>query len=315
MKRVSTALLLGALAVCLASTVKVAALPYPGSPTDETEPSLGQFQIYINNAVVRALLAGSPPPGYNPVAFTFTSPMLSDPLTKIGLSASLIPGSAADIAGVPVGSAGTMVKDGDLTPPAGFGEPGGGSEVHTQIVNLNLTGSGLAVRAGSSAPDRPNSVGEVEATGATDFPAQSFFDVFVDVDIPGLGTVANPNNKPLQVMSTLTDPPGLPPKVVYIHGNTTAVPVYFTADGPGSAWLKGDLLGQLTLAGHGIQFDGGNPADVAAFENNFFQETPMFLDPNVQQHTTDLPEPTSTFALLAVAVLPLLGFRRQEPLR
>jgi hypothetical protein len=46
-----------------------------------------------------------------------------------------------------------------------------------------------------------------------------------------------------------------PPTVVYIHGQSAAVPVYFKADGPPGTWHAGDLFGTVILAGHGVQFN------------------------------------------------------------
>ena len=90
------------------------------------------------------------------------------------------------------------------------------------------------------------------ATGlaVNDFPAQSFFDVFVDVDIPGWresfpGATNLYNTLPLVIQNTnLTS---FPPQVVYIHGMSTAVPIRF-----GSGPYAGQIFGLLTLAGHGV---------------------------------------------------------------
>lgn len=43
----------------------------------------------------------------------------------------------------------------------------------------------------------------------------------------------------------------LPPAVVYIHGETEAVPVYFVYNNS-PYWSAGDLFGWLLLAGHGV---------------------------------------------------------------
>ena len=115
---------------------------------------------------------------------------------------------------------------------------------------------GAAVRAGSFAPLRPKSFGEVESQNssglpANDFPADSFFDVFVEVDLPDFGLFPGGtvyNKKALVVNTTVGD---LPPQLVYyIHGSTRSVAVYFKANGPG--WIAGDLLGFLSLAGHWV---------------------------------------------------------------
>jgi hypothetical protein len=93
--------------------------------------------------------------------------------------------------------------------------------------------------------------------GAGDFPAESFFDVFVEVDLPPGGvfpgaTVYNP----IAMLVTQDTIYSLPPKVIYIHGNTSAVPVRFRDNDPGGAWLAGDFFGFLVLAGHGFDMIG-----------------------------------------------------------
>ena len=96
----------------------------------------------------------------------------------------------------------------------------------------------------------------------SDFPAQSFFDIFVEVTMPRVpGTVANTDfpaagavlyndaSDPLFIENlSLTN---LPPEATYIHGNTTAVPIRFRDSNP-PYWAAGDVLGYLTLAGHGV---------------------------------------------------------------
>ena len=235
---------------------------FPGSADDNVQ-SLGQFNIVVNPAF-QAMMAGYA--GYNATTKVFTSPVLYDGSTDIGRSKPLHKGSAADINGVPVGFAGTNVSDSMLVvEPAGLG-PVGTREVHTMIYALDLTSGAAAVRAGINAPDQPVSAGEVESySGAmgsptNDFPAQSFFDVFVDVDLPAGGTNTIPfpgatlyNSMPLIVQNTnLTS---FPPQLVYIHGMSTAVPIKFRTGG--SLWSAGDTFGVLTLAGHGVFTNGG----------------------------------------------------------
>ena len=126
------------------------------------------------------------------------------------------------------------------------------------------------MKAGNQAPLRPLSVGEVESLSgnsgdpAQDFPANSFFDVFVEVDVPALGGFPNVelvNVDPLLVESASIT--SFPPRVLYIHGNSSAVPLYFYADIPAFGIHRGDLFGQLDLAGHGVGF---RESDVAEFE-------------------------------------------------
>lgn len=85
------------------------------------------------------------------------------------------------------------------------------------------------MKAGQQAPTRPVSAGEVEAgSSATDFPAKSFFNVFVQVEFPALGSlpaIQLVNVEPLLVEQT--NILAFPPRVVYQHGNSTAVSMYF----------------------------------------------------------------------------------------
>ena len=189
----------------------------------------------------------------------FTSPVLYDQATIVGRSAPLQVGSVGDIGGVPVGYAGINVNDAMMVVQPGGLEPVGTREVHTMIYSMNMTdGSGAAVRAGTNATVQPVSSvspGEVESWSgalglpANDFPAQSFFDVFVDVDIPAGGGFPGATNlyntMPLMVQNTnLTS---FPPQVVYIHGMSTAVPIKFS-----SGTFSNQIFGILTLAGHGV---------------------------------------------------------------
>lgn len=246
--------------------------PFPGQG-DDTAPSLGTFEIFIAPNF-QAMMTGYP--GYNVGTGILTSPVLSDPTTIIGRSAPHLDGSPPDVNGTPVGSAGVIVADANFTiVPPGFQGPPGTREVHTRIADFNIAGLGglVMVRAGASAPGRPDSVGEVESLSDAsgdpnlDFPAQSFFDVFVEVDLPPLGGFPGGtlrNDIPLLVMNNNLQ--RFPPHVIYIHGQTAAVPVVFLADDPGNAWLAGDLFGWLSLAGHGMNF-ADTPADRQEFQD------------------------------------------------
>ena len=193
--------------------------------------------------------------------------------------------------------------------------------VFTQIKSFTLSGGGASIRAGA-ASDRPASYGEViSASGASgdptqDFPANSFFNIYVDVILPGLGAGGGSltliNNTPL-----LVENPGItsfPPKVVYIHGNPTAVPLVFQSDDPALGAHAGDTFGILTLAGHGVGFDQNNAADGKQFENEVAAETEMAVD---QQYggwapglTVASPEP----AALSLMLLGAIGLlRRNRP--
>lgn len=246
--------------------------PFPGQG-DDSAPSLGRFIIFVEPDF-QPLMVGYP--GYDNTAKTLVSPVLYDPTTIIGRSSPHLHGSAPDINGTPVGTAGVIVSDSSFSiVPPGFQGPPGTREVHTRIADFDIAALGglVMVRAGASAPNRPDSVGEVESlSGASgdpqqDFPAESFFDVFVEVDLPALGSFPGAtlfNTVPLLVYNNSLQ--AFPPHVVYIHGQTPAVPVLFLQDGPGNAWLAGDLFGWLSLAGHGMNFTN-SVSDTEEFEN------------------------------------------------
>jgi hypothetical protein len=247
---------------------------FPGRGDDVT-PSLGQFNVVVDPHF-EAVIKNNP--GYAPFLsnkggnLNFTSPILFDPTTTIGRSDPLSAGSADDTAGVLAGNlAPHLLQDSQFTVRPSFAEgPEGTREVHTFIESIHLTGSGFEVKAGSQAPLRPISAGEVESLSGNsgdptqDFPANSFFDVFVDVVVPALGGFSKiqlVNVDPLLVQSeSITS---FPPTVLYIHGNSSAVPLYFNTDILAIGVHRGDLFGQLTLAGHGVGF---TEADVPEFE-------------------------------------------------
>ncbi|MCH7580227.1 MAG: hypothetical protein IIB22_08295, partial [Chloroflexi bacterium] len=245
------------------------------SGSDDKMTSLGKFQIEVHPAF-QPLMAGYP--GYDATEFTLTSPTLHDPNTVVGRSVYHLDGDTTDAGGAIVGSAKTIISDSTFSLVPAFEGPPGSREIHTEIRELNLKAGAVAVRAGIDAPDQPISPGEVESkdpTGASDFPADSFFNVFVEVDLPAVASFPGGtlfNSSPLLVVNE--DIISLPPKVVYRHGNSSAVPVYFkTTSVP--FWTAGDLFGWLVLAGHGAGFDD-SPEDIAEFEQIYAKEVEPF---------------------------------------
>ncbi len=159
-------------------------------------------------------------------------------------------------------------------PSAFSGAAAGTDEIYTKVQLFDLTnGSGTDILAGSSAPSTvPGSYGQVQTTtdstggssSNNDFPARSFFDIFVDIQVPvpNVGTVDLVNNAPLLVEST--DLMSLPPTVLYTHNSSSTVPIYIVG-GPDN----GDLFGYIMLAAHGVGYNVNNPADVAMFNGQW----------------------------------------------
>jgi hypothetical protein len=283
------------LGLFVANTIPgLSAAQFPAAGDDVTS-SLGQFKIVVDSHWEAAIEAN---PAYKPYLknsgghLSLTSPVLFDPVTTIGRSDPLLSGSAEDINGVIAGTIEpNKIKETDFAlKPVGFEGPSGTREVHTFIQSLHLSGSGFEVKAGRQAPLRPMCPGEVESLSNNssdpnqDFPAKSFFNVFVEVNIPGLGGFPNiqlVNVEPLLVQSTNIN--SFPPTVVYIHDNSSAVSMYFNADIPQFGIKRGDLFGQLTLAGHGV---GKRESEAEEFQQEVETETELPLKSNPVEHVS-----------------------------
>ena len=255
---------------------------------DDVTSSLGSFRIQISNTFA-GLFNGCP--GYDPNTHILQSPTLIDPNTVIGRSnVGLDDGdrffSPFRRGGAIVGTNEDLIPYDTLIPPAGFScysdragcfAGTGTRQVVTEIRSLKLTAGPVAVRAGSwyndaakeTTPERASPGRVVSRSGpsndlARDFPASSFFDVYVRVDIPACGTFpgATVNNLvPLIVKNEKLF--GFPPRVVYLHDASTIVQIVFINDHPPD-WLAGDILGLFLLAGHGVGFTA---SDTQEFED------------------------------------------------
>ena len=261
----------------------VRALSFTNYPAgDDVTPSLGQFQIVLDPAWQRIFDVIIPNSPLGSVLSTrhlrlyhrgvITSPTLYDPNTIIGRSDPFVFGGPEDTLGNIAGQAPirTFIQQGQLLMhPSWAGPTNGTRGVHTFLKTMHLTDSittrfGFSVKAGTLAPTRPVSAGQVEGGSlSNDFPARSFFNVFVQVDLPS-GGILPPiqlvNVEPLLVQHTNIT--SFPPRLIYQHENPTAVSLYFNADcvipdpigGTNINVSRGTLFGQLTLAGHGVGF-------------------------------------------------------------
>lgn len=247
----STFLAICAMACCLLTTA-VTAQNFPDEQKDDKISTMGAFIIWVEPDY-HDLVRGEP--GWNhPRPNHWTSPAMIDHLTVIGRSKVHQDNDGTDSGGATVGVAGTVVKDSDfaLVPAIGFTEgPDLTNEVHTEIYKLKLVDPScrFTLRVGTDAGVAQASFGEVEDNNpgpADDFPAESFFNVFFEMDTP-FGTLHNQPSDPLLIVNNAVD--DLPPHVVYIHGETAAVPIYFK-DGLDA----GKRFGMLRLAGHGAHF-------------------------------------------------------------
>lgn len=282
-----TVILTGSLGVLLLAQRGTAQI-FPAQG-DDTTSSMGVFRITVDPAFVPLVGAAGALvayPGYNSVAGKLTSPLCVDNSTTIGRSGR---NARPYVFPVPVGAGSwdSIAGYGDYAavPALWSGAAINTEEVLTEIKSFILISvspstdgkqcppdpripavplSWPMVRAGTFAGVSPRSLGMVQENvvngpAAPDFPAHSFFDVFVELNLPQIaGTVSGTafpatgavlyNDSPLIITNlNLT---GFPPQVVYIHGETTAVPLKFrTTRAP--YWSAGDIFGYLILAGHG----------------------------------------------------------------
>jgi hypothetical protein len=100
--------------------------------------------------------------------------------------------------------------------------------VETEIVEMELTGTSpfgpITVR---QSPDDA-SVGEVRQQSAgEDFPATSFFDVFVEIELPDMNLTAR-NEEPLRMEARLSDLPPAPGDE-YVGANDEPLPIFTPA--------------------------------------------------------------------------------------
>jgi hypothetical protein len=256
---------------------------------DDTTTSMGVFRITVDPAfypLVSAAGALVAYPGYNATGGKLTSPLCIDNATTIGRSN---PNSRFYSFPQPVGLGSWDVINGygdyAAIPFLWFAAPAPTEEVLTEIKSFILSSvspsvdgrqcppdpripavplSWAMVRAGTFAGVTPRSLGIVQenvANGpaAPDFPAHSFFDIFVDVNLPPIPGTMSGTAFPITGAELYNDSPliitnlnltGFPPQVVYIHGETPAVPLKFRS-GNAPYWNAGDVFGYLVLAGHG----------------------------------------------------------------
>jgi hypothetical protein len=232
--------------VLLLVVVPIYAQHFPTSPGNETTHSYGIFKIKVEPAFT-SLFTGCP--GFS--GGILTSPILYDPGTKIGVSAA---GSTPtrDL----VDPARTIAPGDFFHPREPFPIPTHAG-VYMQMRELHMTDaisthSGVAVTV---APDSEHiSPGAVIPAPAS---PNSFFQMFVHIALPGChsfpgATLYNKSpNEPLVVKATLPATANLPPTgIVYIHDETNVVPIRFLENGP--HWKKGDIMGCIVFAGHGV---------------------------------------------------------------
>lgn len=174
----------------------------------------------------------------------------------------------------------------------------GTRKVDTEIRSLKMSslpgalGPAVTVRAGmhyNEDPFQPNqfmdimtSPGKVQSRSGPsndptrDFPATSFFNVYVKVDLPP-GYCAGGkspgftlyNQDPLKVVNKMLTQ--FPPRIVYLHDASSIVPILFLTDSPPGVpvpWHRGEVLGYFVLAGHGVGFNANTPGDVSEFETD-----------------------------------------------
>lgn len=292
-----TALVAGALALALLSTsTRLEAGLYPPRG-DDTMSSMGVFKLVVSPPF-RSLLAPDVGlngyPGYVSADGRLTSPLLLDFATTVGRSDPYprpLAGTV-DVGNPTMGLQG--YADYPYTPFIFAFAGAGTKELLTQIRSFALSTTVESCRQDPRVPSVPmnwtmvkagpgqgvprKSVGMVQrradALAGNDFPSRSFFDIFVEVNLPPVPVTVSASLFPPTGVVLYNDSPlvitnlevnALPPHVVYIHGDTTAVPLKFR-DSNLPYWNADDLFGYVVLSGHGTSV------------TNCFSEGPIFLD-------------------------------------
>jgi len=239
-----------ALALCCAGFVPVAQAQFPAGPADDAP--------FNSTAVFKVTLSANFP---GPLAGQTVVVWANGP-TCVGRSAvhaqGVDPsggiGDATQCGGSP--SAGTSDAQIGLPFPTGFNAGGGLDELHTEIYDMllqdNLIVPQWQIRAGQSATcaggpaNLARSLGEVESrVAAGGFPADSFFNLYLDVVTPG-GQILY-NASPLTV--TASGITSLPPwGAAYLHSFNIVgrVALYDCTNGCFAGWLEQGTHGVQT---------------------------------------------------------------------
>ena len=271
------------------------AAQFPPGPFHDSMPSLGVFRLVVNTSpdftpLVAPAVGFNGYPGYHSSDQHLTSPLLYDANTVIGRSSPhqrALPTPPYFPAPIDAPTFDTLAGYADYGLYGGIpflfaAAPNPTREVLTEVEAFVLSTLSSAdgqchnplvpsvpiswpmVKAGTGVGVAAKSLGIVRAistTGvpASDFPAYSFFDIHVEVNLPPVagtysmvafpagGAVLTNGNALVVTNLNLTS---LPPQVVYIHGNTNAVPMLFKFNNP-PYWNAGDFFGYLVLSGHG----------------------------------------------------------------
>jgi hypothetical protein len=236
---------------CIMPIVAGAQASFPAKDT-KTAATVGTAVFWVHPKY-RSLVSNLD--GWDASKNQFTIKNMQDLKSQIANSDQHLDDDAADINGTAVGDDNTIVSDSDfIALPVTVFTPGppNTKEVHTEIYKLKMVKGDFTLRAGPGAdvkdPDK-KSLGEVEAKQASSvFPAESFFNVFVEIDTPfKVGTGVLYNKAPLIVVADNLN--SFPPTAVYTHrGTSEAVPIFFKGH-------HGPPFGHLILAGHGVNVE------------------------------------------------------------
>ncbi len=278
---------------------------------DDSTTSLGSFRIRVLPAFDS--LMKELPAWYNSTTHRLDTWTQYDSTTVIGRSNPHLDGDLSDLGGTPVGTAGTVVSDASFSiRPVGFEGPVGTREVHTELWNMNMGYSwGIMIRAGISAPNQLVCPGETESKSSSgvpsnDFPAESFINLFLEMDLPAQGSfpggVLYNQQALLMAADTLN---AFPPKVIYAHQNPLAVPMRFVNADPGGAWEADELMGHMVLGGLGVSYTDAY-LDTSEFQGYMEQQEEMKL-PGVPSLST-----YGVIVLLLLLAISGLWIRRRE---
>ena len=220
-------------------------------PVEAAFPAKGH-DTFITKAKFRIVLDGGAYMDTPILVDDTTTALRSDPHTE-GTEPPWPGATVGGTSGLAGDNGFRTVHDNLMTFPDGWTDEHEGQpsrrEIHTELYSLFATGGGITLKAGAY-HITTRSVGEVsslDSTGSTDFPADSFFDIYFEVDIPGPPgiTLYNKPGNPLILKNGGIN--ALPPLASgYVHdfgGKNWAVPLHIKGNGQFFGWLTKGVHG------------------------------------------------------------------------